>query len=151
MLWTFYRCFTGVVLSIQHGFAGVLTALRSCRLVSSLPYSIPSGCCWSPSGPKLCFLSHEQVCTAVLLGLGCHQPLPKVACCLPSSALLSCSRSWSFSSLCLYQLSPFQVAWKEKRKLQSCWFLMAILLTVPLCSCSAAGAGKSVQCNCLHG
>lgn len=82
--------------------------------------------------PKLWFLSHEHACAAVL-GLGCHQLViskGRLLLTFPSSVLARghSHHSWSSSPLCLCLFSAPQGAWKEKRQLQSCWFLTRTLL-----------------------
>lgn len=121
------------VLSNLNGPQVPLTALRSCRLGSYHPQSIPPD-------PKLWFLSHKCVCAAVL-GLGCCQlAISKgpLLLAFPSSMLACsyCDHSWSCSPLQLCLFSSSQEAWKEKRKLQSCWFLMGTLLRMLLADSS---------------
>lgn len=111
-------------------------------MVSSLPQS-------TPSGPTLWFRSHEHVCAAVL-GLGCHQLALSKGCLLLTSpsSVLACSQSHHSLCcclLCLCLLSPSQGAWKEKRKLQSCWFLMGTLFWMLLADSSRSRQVCAVQ------
>lgn len=90
--------------------------------------------------PKQWFLSHEYVCAAGLLGLCCHQlALSKGYLLLAFPA--QCWPAFLFTLL----WSLYQGAWKEKWKLQSCWFLMGMQLWMLLADSSRSRQVCAVQ------